>query len=175
MIRLAVLLALILLAAGCRDETAATRPPAVTLDADALGHFCQMNLVEHPGPKAQIHLAGIAHPIFFSQVRDAIAYLRMPEQSAGIRAIYVNDMAAAPSWNEPGRDNWIAAEGAFFVIGSNRVGGMGAPEIVPFGSRAGADAFAARFGGHVAGLTDIPDEAVLAPVEIGAAPAPAEG
>ncbi|WP_409998019.1 nitrous oxide reductase accessory protein NosL, partial [Escherichia coli] len=22
---------------------------------EALGHYCQMNLTEHPGPKAQVH------------------------------------------------------------------------------------------------------------------------
>jgi nitrous oxide reductase accessory protein NosL len=26
---------------------------------EAVGHFCQMELLEHPGPKAQAHLDGL--------------------------------------------------------------------------------------------------------------------
>jgi copper chaperone NosL len=161
MIRLA-LLALLALAACKEDRTEA--PPPVELTAEAVGHFCQMDLTEHPGPKAQVHLDGLPFPLFFSQVRDALAYARMPEQSHIIAAIYVNDLGAAPSWDEMGADNWIAAGAAHYVIGSERVGGMGAPEAQPFADAGAAQAFAARHGGMVMGLADIPDAALLAPV-----------
>ena len=121
---LLILLATLSLAA-CKEE-AATPPPPVALTAQAVGHYCQMDLLEHPGPKAQVHLDGLPDPLFFSQVRDAIAYQRMPEQSHAIRAIYVNDMAVAPSWAQPGPDNWIDASTAHFVIGSDATGGMDA-------------------------------------------------
>ncbi len=161
MIRLA-LIALLALAACKEDRTEA--PPPVQLTAEAVGHFCQMDLIEHPGPKAQVHLDGLPFPLFFSQVRDALAYARMPEQSHIIAAIYVNDLGAAPNWDEMGADNWIAAGAAHYVIGSDRVGGMGAPEAVPFADAAAARDFAARHGGRVLALTDIPDAALLAPV-----------
>lgn len=149
---------------ACKDDVAA-RPDPVPMTADSLGHFCQMNMLEHPGPKAQVHLDGLPDPLFFSQVRDALAYQRMPEQSHAIAAIYVSDMGAAPSWDNPGADNWIAAGDAVYVSGAAATGGMGAPEFVPFSDRAAAEAFAAANGGTTLSLEAIPDEAVLAPVE----------
>jgi copper chaperone NosL len=162
--------AIIVIAAGlaltaCREERAAAPPAPVAMTAEALGHYCQMNLTEHPGPKAQVHLEGLPAPLFFSQVRDAIAYERMPEQSHAIRAIYVTDMAAAPSWQSPGIDNWVAAQKALYVVGSKVAGGMGAQELVPFSDRAAAQAFVGKNGGEIRSLTEIPDEQVLAPVE----------
>lgn len=155
-----LLLAALVLSA-CREDEAPPSPVALT--PDAVGHYCQMNLLEHPGPKAQVHLE-FGPPLFFSQVRDALAYQRMPEQSAAIRAIYVNDMGApGASWQEPGPTNWIDAEAAVFVTGSDAAGGMGAPELVPFADRAAAEGFAGRHGGQVVTLAAVPDEALLAP------------
>ncbi len=160
------LVALALLA-GCRDETAAL-PQPVAMTAEAVGHYCQMNLLEHPGPKAQVHLDGMPWPLFFSQVRDAVAYLRLPEQSHAIVVIYVSDMGAeGASWENPGAVNWIALDAAHFVVGATIAGGMGAPELMPFADPARAADFVARHGGTVLRLADIPDEEVLAPVAIG--------
>jgi len=163
----AALVALALLAlAACREEVAEL-PAPVAMTEEALGHFCQMGLMEHPGPKGQVHLDGMPHPLFFSQVRDAIAYQRMPEQSHMITVIYVSDMGAAgASWDDPGTRNWIAAASAHFVVGSAVAGGMGAPELVPFSDPTRAADFAADHGGQVMRLAEIPDSAVLAPVEL---------
>lgn len=164
MIRTLVTVAIVAALTACREE-AAEQPEPVVLSASAVGHYCQMNMLEHPGPKAQVHLEGLpAAPLFFSQVRDAVAYQRMPEQSHAITAIFVSDMSKAPSWDAPGRDNWIAAGEAYYVVGSSRKGGMGAPELVPFASRQDAEQFATNHGGHVSRLSDIPDAAALAPV-----------
>ncbi len=156
---------LILLLAACKDEAAQSVSP-VALSAGSLGHYCQMDLLEHPGPKAQVHLAGLpGAPLFFSQVRDAIAYARLPEQSHPILAIYVNDMGAlGATWDMPGATNWIAADRALYVVGSSREGGMGAPELVPFAGSAAAEAFAAAHGGRVVPLAGISDADVIAPV-----------
>lgn len=162
----ALALALILALGACKDEVIQDLSP-VAMTEETLGHYCQMNLLEHPGPKAQVHLAGLpGMPLFFSQVRDAIAYARAPEQMAPILAIYVSDMGApGSSWDLPFDGNWIAAETAHFVLGSGREGGMGAPEAVPFASLDAARAFAAAEGGTVLSLAQIPDDAVLAPLE----------
>ena len=166
MIRPAFIALSLLALAACREDETAALPQPVTMTGEAVGHFCQMNLLEHPGPKAQVHLDGLPWPLFFSQVRDAVAYQRMPEQSHMIRVIYVSDMgAAAARWDDPGPDNWIAADSALYVVGADVVGGMEAPELVPFSDRAAADAFVARHGGQVLGLADIADTEVLAPVE----------
>jgi copper chaperone NosL len=160
-----LLAALVGLALSACKEEVADRPLPVAMTAEAVGHYCQMNLLEHPGPKAQVHLDGLPDPLFFSQVRDAIAYLRMPEQSHAIAAIYVSDMSVAPSWDNPGAENWAAAEDAVYVVGARVPGGMGAPELVPFTTRVAAEAFAAENGGEILPLDAIPDDLVLAPVE----------
>ena len=153
-----LILALLLLSA-CKEE-AATPPPVAMTDAST-GYFCQMDLLGHPGPKAQIHLATYpGAPLFFSQVRDAVAYLRMPEQIDTVTATYVSDMGAAPSWTDPGATNWVMAGTAVYVVGSDMKGGMDAPEVVPFADPAKARAFAALHGGKVLALQDIPDSAL---------------
>ena len=160
--RFLILLALL---GACRDEEVAV-PDPVPLTAEATSHYCQMNLAEHGGPKAQIHLKGYLVPLFFSQVRDALAYMKGPERDAEILVAYVSDMGAAPSWDAPGVDNWIRMDEAVFVVGADVKGGMGAPEIVPFASRAAADAFAAKHGAEVMNFEAIPPSAVLGAVEI---------
>lgn len=165
--RTSLVAALALLVLGaCRDDVVSL-PAPVEMTAESVGYYCQMHMLEHDGPKGQAHLAGLLNPLFFSQVRDAIAYLRMPEQSHGITAIYVNDMGApGATWERPGAANWILVESAHYVVGSTRAGGMGAPELVPFSDPALAEAFAAVHGGTVMRLADIPDSAVLTPVDL---------
>jgi len=164
MIRYALPL-LLMLVASCRDDTTASVPPPVSMTEDALGYYCQMIVLDHEGPKAQIHLEGQDAPIFFSQVRDGLAYLKGPERTAPITAFYVSDMSNAQSWENPGNDNWIAAKDAYFVVGSDAVGGMGAPELVPFGKLEDAKTFAAKRGGKVVRLNEIPADAVLGAVD----------
>ncbi|MES0826472.1 nitrous oxide reductase accessory protein NosL [Ruegeria sp. SCP11] len=158
------LIALITLAA-CKEEQAAA-PDPVDLTADALSYFCQMNIAEHGGPKGQIHLEGYPTPLFFAQVRDMVAYLKSPERDAVITAVYVSDMGVAPNWRQPGISNWIAADGATFVVGADVAGGMGAPEVVPFANATDAEAFIAQFGGAPLSLPDIPEAEVLGPVDL---------
>ncbi len=151
-------LAALILLSACKTEDEAPKPVAMT--AEAVGYYCQMNVLEHPGPKAQIHLKDMPYPLFFSQVRDAIAYQRMPEQEAQITAIYVSDMTKA-DWAEPGAENWMSLDQSVFVIGSSQTGGMGASEAVPFSDHAAAAEFAAKFGGKIMALAEIPDSEIL--------------
>lgn len=160
--------------AACKPE-AAPPPDPVAMTPAAVVHYCQMSLLEHPGPKAQVHLEGNPAPLFFSQMRDAIAYARMPEQAAPITAIHVSDMARAISWDQPRAENWMPLEDAIFVVGSRRDGGMGVPETVPFSARPAAAAFAAEWGGRLMTLDEIPDAEVLGAADKpGAAPEPGD-
>ncbi len=162
-----LLLVVFLLAlTACKEEAQDISPVALT--EDAVGHYCQMNVLEHSGPKAQVHLNGYpGKPLFFSQVRDAVAYARLPEQDGVILAIYVNDMGAvSATWEDPGKTNWIDATTAHYVVGSTVEGGMGAPELVPFADPAKAAAFATLRGGTVMSLSEVPDDAVIAPVAL---------
>ncbi len=156
---------------GCSDQQASIEMPGpIAMTEEAIGHYCNMNIFEHTGPKAQIHLKNIEFPIWFSQVRDAVAYTRSPEETYESKAIYVHDMAKATSWEKPGDDAWLDIQKAYFVIGSKLNGGMGVPETIPFGSMQDAISFASSNGGKVVQLADIPDEYVLAPVEINPQP-----
>ncbi len=150
---------------ACYDETAAILPDPLPLNEDAASYYCQMSIVEHKGPKGQLFLAGAPAPIWFGQVRDGLAYLKSPEQEGEILVLYVSDMSKAPSYDIPGEDNWMKAQDAFYVVGSDAIGGMGAPELVPFSSFEKANEFAAIHSGTVLKLDDIPAETVLSPIE----------
>lgn len=159
----------VLALAACKDDRA-DLPDPVEMTAEAVGYYCQMELLDHEGPKGQIHLDGIPAPVFFSQVRDALAYLHMPEQNHAVTASYVQDMAGAESWSSPG--DWIAVDKAVFVLGSDRMGGMGAPEFVPFSTESAARTFIAQHGGTLRRFDQITAADVLsvAPPEADAAP-----
>ena len=164
-LRPVLLAAMLALLSACKEEAVQSTAP-LDMTPETLGHYCQMNLLEHPGPKAQVFLEGNPAPLFFSQVRDAIAYMRGPEQVAPILAVYVNDMGqTGATWEKPGDGNWIPADAAFYVVGSARAGGMGAPETVPFSTRERAEAFATAEGGRVLALAEVTDDMVLTPVE----------
>lgn len=161
------LIALSLLAlVACNEDEAKAPPPPADLTEQALSYFCQMNVLEHGGPKGQIHLDGHPAPLFFAQVRDLVAYLKSPEREAEITAIYVSDMGVAQSWADPGKGNWIAAADAIYVVGADVAGGMGAPEIVPFANDESATVFIARYGGETHMLDTIPDDAALGAVDL---------
>jgi copper chaperone NosL len=147
---------------GCKDDrTAEAPPPPQEMTASAIGRYCGMNVVEHPGPKGQIILASQKEAVWFSSARDALSFTMLPEEPKDIRAIYVSDMAKAPKWEEPGSNNWVDARLASFVIGSRLKGGMGGEEAVPFSDKSAAERFAAGNGGHVVTFAEVPKDYVL--------------
>lgn len=150
------------LVAGCDDAGphAGVPPPPAELGGDAIGYYCNMIVVAHSGPKGHIFLTGREAPVWFTSVRDTVAFTRLPEEPKNIAAVYVNDMGRA-SWEKPEPDTWIEARDAWYVVGSARRGGMGAPEPVPFAEREAAERFADVEGGRVLPFDAIPDDAVL--------------
>ena len=164
--RLAALLAVAMLAlsglAGCGDDDeVVARPAAVEPSRDAFGHYCGMILLDHAGPKAQVHLPDEDEPVWFSSVRDAIAFTMLPEEPRNFTAIYVNDMGVA-QWEAPEPGTWIDANGAWYVIGSDRMGGMGVPEAVPFATQEAAERFVTAHGGRIVALIDVPESYIFA-------------
>lgn len=166
----AIVFATAVLLSGCQAEEAAA-PPPFSLSAEAMGRYCGMNVLEHAGPKGQIIVDQFIEPFWFSSARDAVAFTMLPEEPRDIRAVYVSDMGAAPTWDEPGANNWIEARTAWFVIGSGVRGGMGARETIPFSDSAKATEFADRNGGKVVRFDDIPRDYVLGDDADGDAPA----
>jgi copper chaperone NosL len=160
-------------ASGCGDDAVSSSAPAPgELTRDAIGYYCNMIVADHEGPKGHIFIHGKDEPVWFSSVRDTIAFTMLPEEPRNIAAIYVNDMGRA-SWENPESDTWIHAQRAWYVIESDAKGGMGAPEPVPFAEEQAARAFATERGGQVVRFDDVPPEVVIAPVADGAAREPA--
>ncbi len=156
-------LAVLVLLPACGEDRTAETPEPRELTRAAIGHYCNMIVEDHPGPKGQIFLSDKEDPIWFSSVRDTIAFTLLPEEAKNIAAIYVNDMGRA-SWAAPEAGTWIDAKAAWYVIGSGRRGGMGAPETVPFAERSAAESFVAEHGGTVVAFADISADAVLGEV-----------
>lgn len=151
---------LALLLTGCQEEVKIPEPETLTRAAE--GHYCNMIVSDHPGPKAQLFEKGQSHALWFTSVRDALAYNILPGEAQQVLAIYVHDMGQATSWNKPQADGiWIRAEAAFYVIDSRRRGGMGAKETIPFRDKEKAGQFAGEFGGRVVTYENISPDYIL--------------
>lgn len=150
--------------AACKPD--AEKPAPHTLTDAAIGHYCGMMLTEHEGPKGQIFLKGVDEPVWFSSAHDTLAFTLLPEEPKDIAAIYVSDMGTAPSWADPGPDNWTDARAASFVIGSDAQSAMGGTEAVPFADKTKAEAFARDHGGQVYAFDAIPPDAILVTADI---------
>ena len=155
----AVVFALLLPAACEEAEVAAPTPIALT--RDAIGYYCNMTVVDHPGPKGQIFVKGRKEPLWFSSVRDAVAFTMLPGEPKQLSAVYVHDAGKMANWQAPDDHAWIHAESAHYVIGSTMMGGMGLPEAVPFSDADLATAIAAEHGGHVTGWKEIPRDYII--------------
>jgi copper chaperone NosL len=164
---IAVALALSLTA--CKDEKTAEAPKPVEPTAASIAHFCNMPVLDHPGPKGEIFIKGKTEPVWFASARDTIAFTKLPEEPKEIAAIYVTDMGHAEAWLKPEPGGWVEAGAAWYVLGSSYDGGIGGREAVPFAKQEDAARFVARFGGHLARLGDVPEEYVL-----GSDPSPTE-
>lgn len=148
---------LALLLVACDKTPKVEVPPPQTLTREASGYYCLMTVVNHSGPKGQIILSDQTDAIWFTSVRDTIAFTLSPEEPKNIAAIYVNDMTDT-DWDNPGADNWIAADKAWYVLDSNLAGGMGAPEAIPFSTKAKAELFAEEHGGSVYDFSSLPSD-----------------
>ncbi len=149
-----------LLLSACTEPDTVTVPAPQELTRDAVGYFCGMTVLDHHGPKGQIFLADRQQPLWFTSVRDTVAFTRLPGEPKNITAIYVTDVGRA-DWDQPEPGTWINAYRAFYVIGSDRVGGMQAPELVPFGARKDAEQFQRQHGGQIYPFDAIPAESVI--------------
>ena len=106
--RLMMLIAAALLLVGCsEDSSRAAAPVAREPTREDIGHYCNMIVVDHAGPKAQIFLEHRSEPIWFSSVRDAFAFTMLDEEPKNVTAIWVND-ADVITWAHPEPGTWTA-------------------------------------------------------------------
>ena len=151
------------LSACLEDRGSDELPLPRVVTEDAVGHYCGMTLVDHPGPKGQILLKGSDRPVWMSSVRDTFAFTMLPEEPKDVRAIYVTDLGRAADPAKPDLTAWVEARKAWYVLGSRFRGGMGASEPAPFADEAAARGFAATHGGRVVRFAEVPDTAILWP------------
>ncbi len=152
-----LLLAATLLAACGKSTDTAVAPVEIARDS-----YCALDgmlLGDYPGPKAQIHYAGQPEPELFCDTMEMFSLLLKPEQARKVTAVYVQDLDKT-SWEAP-KGAWIDAKTAFYVVGSKKRAAMG-PTLPSFGTREGAQKFAATEGGKVYPFAEItPDMARL--------------
>ncbi len=160
-------LACFFLLASCGQKQALQTALPQLPTRDDIGYFCGMIVEEHEGPKSQIILAGEEKPLWFTSVRDGIAYTLLPEETGDVLALFVTAVDAA-NWDHPEQQPqaWISADQAWYVIGSNKRGGMGAAEAIPFSEESKAKRFAAEYGGRRVTLAEIPDDYILGNSEV---------
>lgn len=177
---LALGLGLLLGACGGAGDSNTPPPAPQALTSQAVGHYCGMNLDEHIGPKGQILLRDQTRAVWFSTIREVFAYTLLPEEPKTIIAIYVQDMGRADAHGNPPADAWIDARQAHFLIESRAVGGMGAPDALPFAQLGQAQGYQQRYGGRIVSFQHMPEDYVLryldpatARTDTPSAPAPA--
>ncbi|MBL8473912.1 MAG: nitrous oxide reductase accessory protein NosL [Rhodocyclaceae bacterium] len=151
---LASLLAATLLA-GCGDKQDGSSAAAVDFDKTTACVLDGMLLANFPGPKAQIHYAGVAKPDYFCDTVEMFSVYLKPEQARRVTALYVQDMGKA-RWDEP-QGNWIDARQAVYVAGSDMRGSMG-PTFASFASEAAAQEFIKAHGGRLLKFADVKPE-----------------
>ena len=156
-----VLVIAIVLAACSQQQEEVTPLPQLST-RDDVGYFCRMIVEDHLGPKSQLFLVGQEHPLWFTSVRDGIAYTLLPGESGKASAFYVTAMDKS-DWNHPEKQGaaWIDARSAWYVIDSDKKGGMGMAEAIPFAEEAAAKTFAKEFGGRFVRLSGIPNAYIL--------------
>lgn len=137
-------------------------PQPRALTREAVGYFCGMIVEDHQGPKGQIILEATGETHWFTSSRDTLAFVPLPEEPKNVAAVYVTDMGDA-AWEHPetAAGVWIDARTAWYVIGSEKVGGMGQSEVVPFRARLSAEDFSTEFGGQVVAYPSPPPEYLL--------------
>jgi copper chaperone NosL len=156
LLRHGLIVALAALACACSQ-----RPQPVAAVEPGPGTACAVDgmlLLDFPGPKGQIHYEA-GEPEFFCDTMELLSALLRPEQQRAVRAAMTQDMAQA-EWKKP-VGHWIDARAAFYVLGSDRKGSMGAT-AASFAQRPDAEAFASQHGGKVYAYAQIkPDMVAL--------------
>lgn len=138
-----LLLLALLAPAGCEKRREVAEAFPVALTREAVCAVDGMVLLDHPGPKGQIHFAD-GSVEYFCDVREFYQTWYDPDRRHRIRAGFLQPFddrewgSYAGGWERPGE--------LVYVLDSRRMGAMG-PTIVPFRRRAAARAFIGRAGG----------------------------
>lgn len=136
---------------GKQPETIATLQP-ITLGDECF--ICGMNIKQFPGPKGQVLLRHGSKPLKFCSTNELFTWLLQPDTSGVLHSAYVHDMAKALSWDTPNDDHYIEVKKAWYVIGHNKKGAMGA-SLASFARKEDAEKFQQQSGGQLMRYDDI--------------------
>lgn len=156
------IVALSVFLAGCSGNAEESVPPAPQeITQDSVGHFCGMDLIEHNGPKGQVFVKGSELPLWFSTIRQVMAYTILPDSPKGLSAIYVTDMSKVQNLSQPEPGTWMKAVDAYYVTESRQEGGMGGEDPLPFSDEAQALAFILEHGGRIQRFGEMSEDYIL--------------
>lgn len=145
-----------LLLAGCNEQQDAQSLSPVAFHADDECHVCGMVIADFPGPKGEAVGAGEVRK--FCSAAEMFGWWLQPEnQKSGLR-LYVHDMGRS-HWDAPSDEYLIDASSAWYVIGPDLPGAMGAV-LASFSEEHAARALASQKGGRVLRFEQI-DQQVL--------------
>ena len=152
-LRIFLLCASIIVFSACKqaDKTDLDTAPAAISGDDECA-LDGMIVANYPGPKAQIRYRQDGKIEFFCETKELFHVYVEPGMEAKVAALYVQDTAAI-DWKKP-VDNWIEAQGAFYVVGASLNGSMG-PTYAPFKNRADAAAFIKQYGGKTMTFNEV--------------------
>lgn len=119
-------------------------------------HVCGMLIEEMPGPKGEAALPDAVRK--FCSTAELFGWWLQPENRQGQARLYVHDMSQA-DWRHPDDARLIDATRAYYVVGIQRPGGMGAT-LASFADEEAATRLAAEEGSRVLRFDEI-DQAVL--------------
>ncbi len=147
---------------GCDNPTTRQIQTPHAVSRDDIGYYCNMIVENHTGPKGQILLSDREKAIWFTSVRDALAFTLLPDEPKNIAAFFVTVMDEG-EWEHPEKqiNSWHDAQMAWYVINSSQRGGMGQMELIPFKQQKSANDFVELNGGEVVAYPDIPEDYVL--------------
>lgn len=155
------MLALVLVLSGCNDvgpEQQGYSP--VAFHAGDECHICGMAITQHPGPKGEaVDKQGA---LKFCSTAEMLNWWLQPENKGRQVSLYVHDMARG-TWEAPDDSALTDATKAFYVVGSNLKGAMGA-SLASFAKEEDAKEFVVKEGGRLVRFEEI-DLVLLQPQE----------
>ncbi|CAD5107152.1 nitrous oxide reductase accessory protein NosL [Zestomonas carbonaria] len=151
----AALLGLLLAGCGGDRQDSASLDPVTFRDGDGC-HVCGMIIGEFPGPKGEAVSPGAVRK--FCSTAELLGWWLQPENRRDDARLYVHDMAHG-DWSHPDDTHLIDATTAYYVVGIQRPGAMGAT-LASFAEQADAERLAHEEGGRVLRFAEI-DQGVL--------------
>lgn len=148
-------LSLVLFGAFSVNVYSDSLPALSPIEAGESCHVCGMIVTNFPGPKGQAKIKHNETTLKFCSTADLFTWLLQPETPAMMRSAYVHDMgAASATWDKPSEKDYVDAKKAWYVVGGDQMGAMGAT-LASFREKAAAEQYMKQHGGMIKRFADI--------------------